>query len=68
MTCLALNSDTICKTSIIALGGQVFAGCTFNFDTLLTDVTTMTATARVIENVGVYAVHFFFAWFPVCNS
>ena len=56
MTCLALNSDAIRKTSIVALGGQVFTGCTFNFDTVLTDVRTMTATARVIENVRVSAV------------
>ena len=63
MTCLALNSDTIRKTSIVALGGQVFAGCTFNFDTVLTDVTTMTTTARVIENVGVSAVRFFLLGF-----
>ena len=68
MTCLALNSDAIRKTSIVALGGQVFTGCTFNFDTVLTDVTTMTTTARVIENVRVSAVRFFFAWFLVCNS
>ena len=63
MTCLALNSDAICKTSIVALGRQVLAGCTFNFDTVLTDVTTMTATARVIENVGVSAVRFFLLGF-----
>lgn len=31
-------------------------GCTFNFDSVLTDVATMVATARVVENVGVAAV------------
>ena len=29
--------------------------CTFNFDSVLTDVATMTATARVVEMVGVGA-------------
>lgn len=29
--------------------------CTFNFTNVLTDVTTMAATARVVENLGVSA-------------
>ncbi|KAF8511178.1 ferritin-like domain-containing protein [Gautieria morchelliformis] len=36
-------------------GGQVISGCTFSFSSVLTDVNTMAATARVVENVGVSA-------------
>lgn len=34
---------------------DVVSGCTFNFDSVLTDVKTMTAVARVVEQVGVSA-------------
>lgn len=34
----------------------MLTGCTFSFDSVLTDVDIMTATARVVENVGVSAV------------
>lgn len=40
---------------LTALGSSVPSGCSFNFDSALTDVTTMAATARVVENVGVAA-------------
>ncbi|KAF8583947.1 hypothetical protein K439DRAFT_1617042 [Ramaria rubella] len=43
------------NTSIGALGGQLIEGCVYNFDSVLTDVATMAATARVVENVGVSA-------------
>jgi len=43
------------NTSIVALGGEVLSGCSFTFDSVLTDVVTMAATARVVENVGVSA-------------
>ncbi|KAF9246867.1 ferritin-like domain-containing protein, partial [Melanogaster broomeanus] len=43
------------ESVIIALGGQVVSGCTFDFSAALIDVNTMVATARVIENVGVSA-------------
>src|SRR6266481_4910582 len=51
----------ICKislfqSSITAFGSQVLSGCTFSFDSILTNVTTMAATARVVENVSVSAV------------
>src|SRR6266481_4918703 len=52
----------ICKislfqSSITTFGGQVLSGCTFSFDSILTDVATMATTAHVVENVGISAVH-----------
>ncbi|KAG1739849.1 ferritin-like domain-containing protein, partial [Suillus paluster] len=46
---------TTLQTAINALGGQTISGCTFNVSPLLTDVTTMVAAARLVENVGVSA-------------
>lgn len=37
------------------MGEQPITGCKFNFAPALTDVATMAATARVVENVGVGA-------------
>jgi Ferritin-like domain len=37
------------------LGQDPIGNCQFNFDSALTDVATMAATARVLENVGVGA-------------
>jgi hypothetical protein len=38
-----------------AVGSEPVPGCTFNFDSVLTDVTTMATVARVVEAVGVGA-------------
>lgn len=38
-----------------AAGESPISGCKFNFDSVLVDVPTMAATARVIEMVGVSA-------------
>ncbi|GJE84748.1 ferritin-like domain-containing protein [Phanerochaete sordida] len=46
---------TVLESLIQSLGDQPISGCTFNFDSILTDVTTMAATARVVENLGVAA-------------
>lgn len=43
------------QSAIHALGGQVVSNCAFNFSSALTNVDTMIATARVVENVGVGA-------------
>jgi len=45
----------ILNSSIGALGGKLVEGCQFSFDSVLGDVTTMAATARVVENLGVSA-------------
>ena len=41
--------------ALSAVGAEPVQGCTFNFDTVLTDVATMAAVARVVEAVGVGA-------------
>lgn len=46
---------TTLQSAINALGGQTISNCTFNVDSLLTDVPTMVAAARLVENVGVSA-------------
>ncbi|KAH7916116.1 ferritin-like domain-containing protein [Hygrophoropsis aurantiaca] len=46
---------TTLESAIVALGGETISGCSFNFSSALTDVTTMAAVARLIENVGVSA-------------
>src|SRR6266481_8553432 len=51
----------ICKislfqSSITVFGGQVLSGCTFSFDSILTNVATMATTAHVIENISVSTV------------
>jgi hypothetical protein len=43
------------QSVINAFGSEVVSGCTFDFSSVLTDVETMVATARVVENVGVSA-------------
>lgn len=45
----------VTQSAINALGGQTISNCTFNVDSLLTDVPTMVAAARLVENVGVSA-------------
>ncbi|KAG0698856.1 ferritin-like domain-containing protein [Suillus ampliporus] len=46
---------TTLQLAINALGGKTISGCTFNVSSLLTNVTTMVAAARFVENVGVSA-------------
>ncbi|KAH7930056.1 hypothetical protein BV22DRAFT_86438 [Leucogyrophana mollusca] len=46
---------TTLETAILALGGQTITGCSFDFSSALTDVATMAAVARLVENVGVSA-------------
>lgn len=46
---------TTLQSAINALGGQTISNCTFNVASLLTDVPTMVAAARLVENVGVSA-------------
>ncbi|KIL00467.1 hypothetical protein PAXRUDRAFT_129795 [Paxillus rubicundulus Ve08.2h10] len=50
------HAEILTVQSIInTFGSEVVSGCTFNFSSVLTDVETMVATARVVENVGVSA-------------
>jgi len=46
---------TILATTIQALGDQPISSCSFDFSSVLTDVPTMAAAARLVENVGVGA-------------
>ncbi|OAX40139.1 hypothetical protein K503DRAFT_738115 [Rhizopogon vinicolor AM-OR11-026] len=46
---------TTLQLAINALGGETISGCTFDVSSLLTDVSTMVAAARLVENVGVSA-------------
>lgn len=46
---------TTLQSAITALGGQTISNCTFNVTSLLIDVPTMVAAARLVENVGVSA-------------
>jgi len=50
----ATHSSTL-QSALKAAGAQPISGCNFNFDSVLTDVATMAAAARVIEMVGVAA-------------
>jgi len=43
------------QAALKAWGQEPITTCTFNFDAGLTDVATMAATARIVENVGVAA-------------
>jgi hypothetical protein len=47
--------STVIQSALKAAGEQPITNCKFNFDSVLTDVTTMAAVARVVENVGVGA-------------
>jgi hypothetical protein len=49
------SHSTALRAALKALGQSPIDGCQFNFDSVLTDVATMAATARVVENVGVAA-------------
>ncbi|KDQ65013.1 hypothetical protein JAAARDRAFT_28676 [Jaapia argillacea MUCL 33604] len=46
---------TVLESTITSLGGTPITGCQFSFGNALTNVATMAATARVVENVGVAA-------------
>jgi len=46
---------TTLSSAIQDNGGQPIIDCKFDFSSVLTDVSTMVATARVVENVGVGA-------------
>jgi len=43
------------QSGLKGLGKAPVGGCRFNFDSALTDVDTMVATARAVENVGISA-------------
>jgi len=47
--------STTLQAAITAAGSTPITTCTFNFETVLTNVATMAAVARVVENVGVGA-------------
>jgi len=47
--------STVLQAALKSFGETPITGCQFNFDSALTDVATMAATARVVENVGVAA-------------
>ncbi|EIM88545.1 uncharacterized protein STEHIDRAFT_77641 [Stereum hirsutum FP-91666 SS1] len=46
---------TVLTQAITDQGATPLAGCSFDFSSVLTDVTTMATTARLVENVGVGA-------------
>lgn len=46
---------SVLEAALTAAGASPISSCTFNFDSALTDVSTMAATARVVENLGVAA-------------
>lgn len=46
---------TVLESELTNLGETPVTSCSFNFDSALTDVATMAATARVVENLGVMA-------------
>ncbi|KAI0079723.1 hypothetical protein K474DRAFT_559276 [Panus rudis PR-1116 ss-1] len=46
---------TVLESTITSLGGTPISTCSFNFDSVLTDVATMAPVARVVENLGVAA-------------
>ncbi|KAG7446086.1 uncharacterized protein BT62DRAFT_980966 [Guyanagaster necrorhizus] len=47
--------SSVLQSVLKSAGQQPITSCTFNFDAVLTDVATMAATARVVENLGVAA-------------
>ncbi|PPQ82159.1 hypothetical protein CVT25_015137 [Psilocybe cyanescens] len=47
--------STVLQAALKSFGESPITSCKFNFDSALTDVTTMAATARVVEAVGVGA-------------
>ncbi|PCH41606.1 hypothetical protein WOLCODRAFT_24864 [Wolfiporia cocos MD-104 SS10] len=56
----AIGSDEATHLSVInstleSLGASLISGCQFDFSDVLSNVSTMAATARVVENLGVAA-------------
>jgi len=49
------SHDVFLQAALKTLGAQPVSGCSFDFSSVLTDVSTMAATARLVENVGVGA-------------
>jgi len=47
--------STVLQAALKSFGEQPITNCKFKFDSALTDVATMAATARVVENAGVSA-------------
>jgi hypothetical protein len=47
--------DTALQSELQAIGASPITSCSFDFSSVLTDVSTMLATARVVENLGVMA-------------
>ncbi|KAG2014059.1 hypothetical protein CC2G_010907 [Coprinopsis cinerea AmutBmut pab1-1] len=47
--------SVVLQAALRSFGEEPITNCRFNFDAALTDVATMAATARVVENVGVSA-------------
>ncbi|KAF9268389.1 hypothetical protein L218DRAFT_853514 [Marasmius fiardii PR-910] len=47
--------STVLQSGLAAVGEKPITSCNFKFDSALTDVATMAATARVVENLGVAA-------------
>lgn len=47
--------STALQAALASFGKKPVTSCQFNFDSALTDVATMAATARVVENLGVAA-------------
>ncbi|KXN81641.1 hypothetical protein AN958_04102 [Leucoagaricus sp. SymC.cos] len=47
--------SSVLQSALKSFGETPITSCKFNFDSVLTDVATMAATARVVENVGVAA-------------
>jgi hypothetical protein len=47
--------STVLQAQLKTLGETPITSCKFKFDSALTDVATMAATARVVENLGVMA-------------
>jgi uncharacterized membrane protein len=46
---------TAIESILVAFGSKPPSGCTFDFSTALTDVSTMVTVARVVEHVGIAA-------------
>lgn len=47
--------SVVLQAALRSFGEEPITNCKFKFDSVLTDVATMAATARVVENVGVAA-------------
>jgi hypothetical protein len=46
---------SVIETTLKAIGGSPVSGCSFDFSSVLVDVSTMLPVARIVENVGVAA-------------